>query len=154
MASRFRKFRRYFRAIGMEALASMTFQPRRRQKLRLTNKTVEGLDLLGELRPTAPSVDPVHGLLVTLPDRCSCGSRVAIIGEGKERYGASLFCCRCEGHRGLLPVHVHGFLTQIAKCFERPTTPTEIRRSEQPIKNSDSDPECAPTATSGIKGER
>jgi hypothetical protein len=132
----------------------MTSQPRRRLKLRQTNREVEQLDLLSGLRTTVPQVDPVDGLAVRLPDRCSCGSRVAIIGEGKERYGASLFCCRCEGHRGLLPVHVHAFLTQVVNWFERPTLPIEIRRSEHTVKNSDSDPECAPTATSGMKGDR
>jgi hypothetical protein len=45
-------------------------------------------------------IDPLHGLSVQLSDSCQCGSCDVVIGEGKGPHRASLFCRRCDGHRG------------------------------------------------------
>jgi hypothetical protein len=121
-------------------------QPQQRQTRRVKNKPVEQLELL--YAPIVrPPVDPLHGLAVQLPDTCSCGSRASIIGAGRGRHSASLFCSRCGSYRGLVPLQIHAFLSEIVNKFGRPAAPIEIRRGEQTIRNSDQ-PECAPTASS------
>ena len=120
----------------------MMSQQRRRLKVRRKNVALDQLDLLGGLHPTVPPLHPIHGLAVRLPDRCSCGSREAIIGGGKGRLGASLFCSRCESHRGLLPVQVHTFLTRSSTCLDAPPhppkfdVPSEPSRIRTPIPNA------------------
>jgi hypothetical protein len=75
-------------------------------------------------------IDPLHGLSVQLPDTCQCGSCDAVIGEGKGPHRASLFCSRCEAHRGWMANEAHAFVAELVKKFGKPTTPIKIRRKE------------------------
>jgi hypothetical protein len=117
-------------------MTSRYSQPRQRQKGSIKKKVVEQLDLL-HAPILRTSVHPVHGLAVRLPDPCSCGSRASVISEGTGRHSASLFCSQCRSNRGLLPLQVHAFLTEIVKSFGRPAASIEIRPGELTIKNSD-----------------
>jgi hypothetical protein len=73
--------------------------------------------------------DPVHGLSVQLSDICQCGSRDAIVGEGKGLQRAAFFCSQCERHRGWMPNEAHSFVAEIVKKFGKPTAPIRIRRN-------------------------
>jgi hypothetical protein len=92
--------------------------------------------------------DPLLGLAVELANLCQCGSALAVIGPGPRTRVASLQCQTCEAHRGWISGLTHSFVSEIIVRFGRPTAPIKIGRSEQLIKNSDSRPECAPTASS------
>ena len=89
--------------------------------------------------PAAPT-DPVQGISVRLSDRCQCGSCDAVIGEGKGPHPASLFCSRCERHRGWLANEAHVSLLKLSRnsASQRPRLPfdatEQIRRHE--AKNS------------------
>ena len=78
--------------------------------------------------PAAPT-DPVQGISVRLSDRCQCGSCDAVIGEGKGPHRASLFCSRCERHRGWTSNEAHAFVTEVVEKFGKPKTPITIRRN-------------------------
>lgn len=78
----------------------------------------------------APAVDPLLGLVVTLPDVCKqCGGAEAAIGAGRGPHKAALHCCACEAHRGWVGVRTYAFLTETVKQFGRPTAPIAIRRA-------------------------
>jgi hypothetical protein len=77
----------------------------------------------------AAPIDPLYGLFVQLSDTCRCGSRVAIIGEGKGPHRASLFCERCGTHRGWMANAAHAFVSKIIEKFGKPTTPIRVRRN-------------------------
>lgn len=89
------------------------------------------LDLFGARRRhlAATAADPLLGLVVQLSDRCQCGSGHAVIGEGKGPHRASLFCSRCERHRGWMSNEAHAFVTEVVEKFGKPTTPITIRRN-------------------------
>jgi hypothetical protein len=92
------------------------------------------LDLFPQL--TEAPTDFSHGLVVQLSDCCQCGSCDTVIGEGKGPHSASLFCSRCERHRGWIANEAHVFVTEVVKKFGKPTTPIKIRpqqsEGEQP----------------------
>jgi hypothetical protein len=79
--------------------------------------------------PTTPA-DPLCGLVVQLSDRCRCGSCHAVIGEGKGPHRASLFCSRCEKHRGWMANEAHVFVAEVVKNFGKPKVPIRIQRSK------------------------
>ena len=83
---------------------------------------------------TAAPADPLRGLTVQLSDRCQCGSYDAVIGEGKGPHRASLFCSRCERHRGWMANEAHVFVTAVVKKFGKPTAPIRIRRNHEQIR--------------------
>jgi hypothetical protein len=74
--------------------------------------------------------DQLHGLSVQLSNECQCGSRIAAIGEGKGPHRVTLFCNRCEEHRGWLPNEAHVFLTEVVRIFGTPKTPIKIQRKQ------------------------
>jgi hypothetical protein len=81
-------------------------------------------------RSAAAPADPLNGLVVQLSDRCRCGSCHAVIGEGKGPHRASLFCARCEGHRGWMPNEAHAFVAEVIRKFGKPKVPIRIQRSK------------------------
>jgi hypothetical protein len=76
----------------------------------------------------AAPADPLRGLAVQLSDRCQCGSHDVVIGEGKGPHRASLFCSRCEKHRGWMANEAHAFVAEVVKKFGKPTAPIKIQR--------------------------
>jgi hypothetical protein len=80
-------------------------------------------------RAAAAPTDPVQGISVRLSDRCQCGSCDAVIGEGKGPHRASLFCSRCERHRGWMANEAHAFVAEVVKKFGKPTAPIRIQRN-------------------------
>ena len=90
-------------------------------------------------RADAP-IDPLHGLSAQLSDTCQCGSREAIIGEGKGPHRAAFFCSRCESHRGWMANEAHAFVSEVVKKFGKPTTPIKIRRKRSKGEQSELKP--------------
>ena len=80
-------------------------------------------------RHLTAAADPLRGLAVQLSDSCQCGSYDAVIGEGKGPHRASLFCSKCERHRGWMANEAHAFVTQVIEKFGKPTAPIRIRRN-------------------------
>lgn len=81
-------------------------------------------------KAVAALADPLIGLIVTLPDRCKCGTHEAIVGPGAGPHLASLRCGACEAHRGWMSATSHAFLTETIKQFGRPEAPIVIKRSK------------------------
>jgi hypothetical protein len=72
-------------------------------------------------------IDPLNGLPAQLSDTCQCGSSDAVVGEGKGSRRASLFCRRCERHRGWMENEAHAFVAEVVKKFGKPTKPIRIQ---------------------------
>jgi hypothetical protein len=83
----------------------------------------------------AATADPLLDLAVRLPDKCKCGSAVALIGAGKGPHQAELCCRDCNAHRGWLSRETHGFLTEIVNKFGCPDAPIMIRRGNCTINS-------------------
>jgi hypothetical protein len=73
------------------------------------------------------TADPLIGLEVELPNKCTCGSNVALIGAGKAMHKASLHC-RCGKHRGWLSNASYNFVRKIVETLGRPQQPIAIHR--------------------------
>jgi hypothetical protein len=87
------------------------------------------------------------GLVVELVDRCKrCESIGAVIGD--KSHAHALHCQMCGADRGRLSRSTSAFLIEIIDRFGRPTTPIKIRRSGRTRDHSETNPECAPTASS------
>jgi hypothetical protein len=79
------------------------------------------------------TADSLLGLLVALPDACkACGSRDAIVGEGRGPHRAALHCRECERHRGWLGAVTHAFLVEVINKFGRPNEAISIQRGDNP----------------------
>lgn len=77
------------------------------------------------------------GLTVTLPDTCkSCGSRDAIVGEGRGPHRAALHCHVCTTHRGWLGVATYDFLLAAVAKFGKPDQPVAIKRGNDAFQHS------------------
>ena len=83
-----------------------------------------------------------------LSERCDCGSVNAQICVCSRGRAASVRCPMCGKHRAWVSHQTIAFISEIIKRFGRPTAPIKIRRSERTSKNSETDPECVPAATS------
>jgi hypothetical protein len=72
------------------------------------------------------TADPLHGLTVKLPDRCYCGSDLAVTeaGRGPHRVGLR---CECGRHRGWVSDQSYKFLAEAVRRFGPPIEPVEIR---------------------------
>ena len=80
---------------------------------------------------------PLLGLPVALPDTCkSCGSRDAIVGEGRGPHRAALHCRGCTAHRGWIGVATYDFLVGVVAKFGRPDQPIAIERGGNPTGKS------------------
>jgi hypothetical protein len=68
------------------------------------------------------------GLSITLPEQCpACHGHDAVIGASHGPYKISIMCA-CGRHLGWLSVESFNFLTEIVRCFGRPTEPICVRR--------------------------
>ena len=77
---------------------------------------------------SAPSDNPLIGLVVDLQQQCKCGAYVVVVGAGKGPHLASLRCEACDEHRGWLSQQTHSFISETIKQFGRPTEPIKVRR--------------------------
>jgi hypothetical protein len=87
-------------------------------------------DLFHEILPPA---DPLHGLIVRVPDSCKCGAARTTIGAGAGPHTASLRCVNCGAHRGWLAHETHSFIGEIVRLVGRPTEPIAIRRGRNGV---------------------
>lgn len=67
------------------------------------------------------------GLIVKLPDACSCGATQATVGSSAGPHHASLRCRACERHRGWMSGETYNFITRVIDNFGRPTEPISVR---------------------------
>jgi hypothetical protein len=83
------------------------------------------LDLCHEVSSPA---DPLHGLVVRLPDARRCGAVRATTGAGAGPHIASLRCIFCGTHRGWVSRETYSFIAETVRLTGRPTAPIVIRR--------------------------
>jgi hypothetical protein len=78
----------------------------------------------------APTLDPLTGLSVELPDACRCASNVVIIGAGTQIHRAMLRCRSCGRHRGWLSKFTADWIEHVAARFGAPEI-IKIQRQRQ-----------------------
>jgi hypothetical protein len=110
---------------------------------------IEQLDAFPE------TLSPEHGLIVDLPNGCTCGGSLMTIGPGAAPHKASLRCTSCGRHCGWVSLTSWTFITEFIKQFGRPDKPIEIRRGNfQPSTDAadvaSSDPELKPNPKGNV----
>ena len=60
------------------------------------------------------------GLQVRLPDNCKCGSNLATIGNGDDKFAATLACPQCGSSRGAISEFTLSFIQCLAARYGAP----------------------------------
>jgi hypothetical protein len=76
---------------------------------------------------SAHYVTSIDGLRVRLPQQCRCGSDELRIERALDLSSVPVTCTRCFRTCGWITAAQARAIERIVACFERPTTPVEVR---------------------------
>jgi hypothetical protein len=85
------------------------------------------LDFFGSSSPPPSSASPIVGLKVQLPQACTCGSYLGVIGSSTGPHAKRVTCDACNVFRQWLGHREADFLATISEKFGAPSSPIILR---------------------------